>query len=70
MALNKFEDFEHNLEEEDSNALANDFVSASGDLINAADKITDIIRGPNADEVIIQMTDEFQIKVKVIGYVQ
>jgi hypothetical protein len=70
MSLKKFEDFENHLAEEDKNALANDYVNASRDLVNAADKITGIIRGANPDEVIIQMTEEFQIKVKVIGYVQ
>lgn len=68
MGLRKFEEFENNLKEEDKNELANDFKSASRDLVSNSDKITDIIRGSAPDEVIIKISDEFQIVVKVKGY--
>jgi len=77
MALNKFEDFEHNLEEEDKNALANDHVNASKDLVNRFDKIVWAEAGKNPGEVIIQIGSSMDAKddeqnhilVKVIGYI-
>ena len=68
MSLKKFTDFENSVEEEDKNALANDFKSASRDLIAGSEYITAITKGNEPDEVIIEM-GEFKIAVKVKGYV-
>jgi hypothetical protein len=71
MSLKKFEDFEHNLEEEDKNAFANDHVNATKDLLDLGDKITSITPGSKPDEVVINFwpsLDKDSITIKVIGY--
>lgn len=72
MALNKFEDFEHNLEEEDKNALANDYVNAGKDLLELGSKITSIEPGKNPNEFIVNFwpsLDKESVIIKVIGYI-
>jgi hypothetical protein len=71
MSLKKFEDFEHNLEEEDKNAMANDHVNATKQLLKFGENITKIHPGKNPDELIIEFWPSLQkdnVVVKVIGF--
>lgn len=74
MALKKFTDFEHSIEEDDKNFLSSDFVSAKKELLNAARKegsdkfLHSLIEDKGEDIVAIATGGEHMVIVKVIGY--
>lgn len=71
MSLKKFEDFENHLAEEDKQALANDYVNATKQVLKFGDKITKIHPGKNSDEVIIEFWPSLELEnvvLKVIGF--